>query len=257
MNASDFVGLNAPGLMRLSVGSSVLMSGSCGPDWAMRAKAAVVVARVALEGQADRRRMSAMLWPDSDACQVRSNLRVLIHRINQRFGGDMLLGKEQLALDGSLMQVETIEVESVLAALDAGGAERCELLSDAGLEPDAGEELQAWLSGARQRLRQAQLGRLTDALAQALAMGWNDRAAMLARACVQLDPLSEHRHMVLMDVLARAGDRAAALAAYEECKAVLMQQLGVLPGAQTRAAQLNILRDQALEPATETLLKRH
>lgn len=51
---------------------------------------------------------------------------------------------------------------------------------------------------------------------------------------MQLDPLSEQAHRQLMDTLARCGDRAAALAAYEDCKALLRRELGVLPDALTR-----------------------
>jgi DNA-binding SARP family transcriptional activator len=236
-------------LSLLRVGSAVTMDSGPGQRHELRGKAAVVLAAVALEGHADRRRMSMLLWPASDAEQARSNLRVLIHRINQKFGGELLVGGEQLALAGAplLVQVqvelELLDVDSVLAALARGGPARCELLADAGLESDAGEELQAWLAQAQQRLKHEQLKRLREALTQALLDGLYERALALARACVQLDPLSEHQHCRLMEILACAGDRAAALAAYEACKALLKQHLGVLPGLQTRSVQLRILQE--------------
>ncbi len=217
----------------------------------VRGSAAVVLAWVALEGRADRRRMSALLWPESDPAQARSNLRVLTHRLNQRFGSELLVGTEHLELDASLAQVELHDAEAVLAALAAGGAERCELLAEAGVQAHAGEDLLAWLVSARQRLTQAQLAQLGEALTEALALARHGRAVALARACVQLDPLSEHRHRRLMEVLVRAGDRAAALSAYEDCKALLKQHLGVLPGEQTRMVQLRILQQEALGGAPE------
>jgi energy-coupling factor transporter ATP-binding protein EcfA2 len=192
--------------------------------------------------------MSALLWPESDPVQARSNLRVLTHRINRRFGSELLVGTEYLELDASLAQVEH-DIDGVLAALAAGGAARCELLADAGVEAHAGDDLLAWLGSARQRLKQAQLARLGEALTEALARGLQARATVLARACVQLDPLSEHWHRRLMEVLVRAGDRAAALSAFEDCKALLKQRLGVLPSEKTRMVQLRVLQQQALGAA--------
>lgn len=251
MNARESGRLEVGGRSRLSVGASVTLFSRSGRVGELTGNAAVLLAWVALEGHADRCRVSATLWPESDAAQARSNLRVLTHRINQRFGGELLVGAEHLALDASQAQVELQDAELVLAALAAGGAARCELLSEAGLGADAGEDLQAWLAGARQRQKRVQLARLDEALAQALAVASHDRAVALARACVQLDPLCEQRHRRLMEVLTRGGDRAAALAAYEECKAMLRQHLGVLPGLETRTVQLRILQEQALGPAFE------
>ena len=133
------------------------MTNRGGQDCDLKGNAAVVLAWVALEGHADRRRISAVLWPESEDRQARNNLRVLAHRINHRFGGELLVGAELLALDHSQAQVELHDAEAVLAALQTGGAARCELLAEAGLCDDAGEDLQAWLAGARQRLNQMQL----------------------------------------------------------------------------------------------------
>jgi DNA-binding SARP family transcriptional activator/ABC-type dipeptide/oligopeptide/nickel transport system ATPase subunit len=249
VNARVPGGLDAAVAGRLRVASTVVLFARGDRGWELKGNAAALLAWVALEGRADRRRLSEALWPGSDAVQARSNLRVLTYRINQRFGAELLVGSEHLELDASLAQVQAHDADAVLAALREGGAARCELLAEAGLEADAGEALRAWLDAARQRLKQAQLAQLSEALAQALARGCHERAVSLAEACVQLDPLSEQRHRRLMEVLARGGDRAAALAAYEACKQVLRQHPGVLPSLQTRAVQLRILQEQVRGPA--------
>lgn len=236
------------GLPRLRIGASVALLRSGREDLELKGPAAVVLAWIALEGHADRRRLSALLWPRSDLGQARNNLRVLTHRIHHRAGAELLVGAEHLALDPAQARVELLDADVVMAALAEGGVERCELLAEAGVEDHGGEELHQWLQAARQRVRHAQLARLGEALTEALALERHDRAARLARACVQLDPLSEQQHTRLMEVLARGGDRAAALAAYEACKALLGQHLGVQPGQHTRALQLRILQEQALVP---------
>jgi DNA-binding SARP family transcriptional activator len=234
---------------RLQVGSRVRLVDADGAPHELTGKAAVVLAWVALEGHAERRRLAGVLWPQSDGGQARSNLRVLVHRINQRCGGELLVGAEQLTLEPTLVGLQAHDPEAVLAELDAGGAERCELLAQARVEAEAGEELLAWLEGARLRLRRLQLAALSEALAETQAGAHHERALVLARACVQLDPLSEHRHRQLMELLVRGGDRAAALSAYEACKTLLRQHLGVLPDLQTRSLQLRILQEQAQGPA--------
>ncbi len=245
MNTSLTDGLKA-GVSLLRIGASVAVAAPGADSADLKGNAAVVLAWVALEGHADRRRMSALLWPESDSGQARSNLRVLTHRINQRFGGDLLVGGERLELNASRARVELHDVEGLLAALAAGGAARCELLAEAGVQSLAGDDLQAWLSSARHRLKQTQLARLGEALTEAIAAAQQGRAVTLARACVQLDRLSERRHRLLMELLVRAGDRAAALSAYEDCKNLLGQHLSALPGEQTRMVQLRILQEQAV-----------
>ncbi|WP_425258749.1 BTAD domain-containing putative transcriptional regulator [Rubrivivax sp. RP6-9] len=208
-------------------------------------KAALLLALAALEGTAERRRAALLLWPDSPERQARNNLRTLVHRLNQRCGVELLLGTEQLGFDPARARVVTQDTEVLLAALDAGGPQACELLAQAGVDGHGSEALGAWLDAARQRWRRQQLAALSEALHAALTAGEAARAMTLARACVQLEPLSEHWHRQLMDTLARCGDRAAALAAYEDCKQRLRQHLGVLPDLQTRTVHLRLLQVQA------------
>ena len=212
-------------------------------------KAALLLALAALEGQAERRRAALLLWPDSPERQARNNLRTLVHRLNQRCGVELLLGAERLSFDPTRARVVTQDTEALLAALQTGGPQACELLAQADVDRDGSEALGAWLDAARQRWRRQQLAALSDALRAALAAGDADRAMALARACVQLEPLSEHWHRQLMDTLARCGDRAAALAAYEDCKQRLRQHLGVLPDLQTRTVHLRLLQVQSQAPA--------
>jgi DNA-binding SARP family transcriptional activator len=220
------------------LGARVQVQRAGGDSFEARGKSALALTMAALEGSAQRRRMALLLWPNSAEPQALNNLRTLVHRLNQRFGGELLKGAEHLQIDSARAHVTLQGSDELLAALGAGGAERCELLAEAGIEAGADEALGDWLEATRHRLRRTQLVGLSEALGRALAEGLAGRAIALARACVQLDPLSEQWHRQLMDTLARCGDRAAALAAYEDCKALLRQQLGVMPDLQTRAVHL-------------------
>ncbi len=251
MTPSAAPATGAPSRAQVALGARVQLMRPDGGAFETTGKAALLLAMVVLEGQAERRRMALLLWPDSPESQARNNLRTLVHRLNQRFGGELLTGAEHLRIDSALARVVLQDTEELLAALASGGAERCALLADAGIEADTAEALEQWLEGARQRLRRTQVAGLSEALTAALVHGPSTRAIALARACVQLEPLSEPGHRQLMDTLARCGDRAAALGAYEDCKVLLRRQLGVLPDTQTRTVQLRILQGHAqAQPAT-------
>jgi DNA-binding SARP family transcriptional activator len=63
-----------------------------------------------------------------------------------------------------------------------------------------------------------------------------------ARELVRAAPLDEKGHRLLMRALAARGDRAEALRVYERLRRMLLDELGVGPGPETRALHGEILR---------------
>jgi predicted ATPase/DNA-binding SARP family transcriptional activator len=70
-------------------------------------------------------------------------------------------------------------------------------------------------------------------------------AVSAARRAVAASPLDERAHRSVIAALDRAGDRAGAVGAFEECRRTLADHLGVDPSAETVQAYLATLRDQA------------
>ncbi len=70
-------------------------------------------------------------------------------------------------------------------------------------------------------------------VAAAEAAGDTALAIDAAGRRVDLDPLDEAAHRRLMGLLARTGDRAAAIRQYRACVATLDRELGVAPLAET------------------------
>lgn len=62
-----------------------------------------------------------------------------------------------------------------------------------------------------------------------------------ARSLVELDPLAENGHRLLMRALVAQGDRAAALRAYEQMRATLRDQLGTAPSPTTQQLHAELL----------------
>jgi DNA-binding SARP family transcriptional activator len=98
-----------------------------------------------------------------------------------------------------------------------------------------------WVDERREVLRRARV-RALEALAE--IHEWNRElplALNAAQEAIALEPLRESGYRRLMGIHQRAGNRAEALRAYERCRGLLANELGVAPEPQTQA-----LRDQVL-----------
>ncbi len=63
-----------------------------------------------------------------------------------------------------------------------------------------------------------------------------------AEQLIAREPIDERAHRLLIRALAASGDRAGAIRAFERCRVILADELGVDPGAETTAAYLEVLR---------------
>ncbi|MEP7053785.1 MAG: BTAD domain-containing putative transcriptional regulator [Actinomycetota bacterium] len=131
---------------------------------------------------------------------------------------------------------QLLELERFAAAL--AEVQPVTLLDGAALL--AGEDLE-WLAPHRQSLDEARLRAIEIVVEAAGRLGDNYRAVGAARQAVVVAPLDERAHRALIRALDRAGDRAAAVTAYEHCRSVLADQLGVDPSSETAEAYLAAL----------------
>src|SRR5947199_237865 len=138
-----------------------------------------------------------------------------------------LLGRPQARLDGvAVAGFESQKVRALLAylALEADRPHARDAL--AGLlwpeQPD---------HDARNNLRQA----LVQLAAYYERRGDDAQAQQYVWRVLDLDPWREQSHRQLMRMLARSGQRSAALMQYATCRRVLAEELGVDPEAETTA----------------------
>ncbi len=100
-----------------------------------------------------------------------------------------------------------------------------------------------WVARRREHMRDVRL-RALDCLAEAwLRHGDPAQAARDAQLAVSVDPFREPSHRLLMDGLARGGDRVGALRAYERLRSILAGELGTDPSSETEDVYLEILRN--------------
>jgi len=126
-------------------------------------------------------------------------------------------------------------------------------------------EFEAWVLLEQERLRQLMLNALADLITfhqqrRQLAAGIQYAQQLLA-----LDPLQEETHRQLMRLYALDNQRLAALAQYEQCAAILDEDLGVAPDEETTALYEQIRDDKVTSwqgdkvttPANVTLSPPH
>lgn len=141
----------------------------------------------------------------------------------------------------------TLDVDDAVAAVAGATRPGPDRLAEAQrawalLEPALLPGLDApWLDGHRGRVGELRLQAL-EALSDALRVaGEPDAAAMTARRAIDLDPLRESAYRLAMAAHAAAGRVGSALRVYEECRTVLVEELGAPPSPTTALAYHHLL----------------
>ena len=129
----------------------------------------------------------------------------------------------------------------------AGAAARAQRAADLSALPFLPQHDGEWVDRIRDELHTTTTAAL-ELLARAHASAGNRRAAVAAaERLMRAEPYSEAAHRLLMGVLVDTGDRPGAIDAYDECRAMLERELGVIPSDETEAVLA-----RALAPAAVT-----
>jgi DNA-binding SARP family transcriptional activator/predicted ATPase len=122
-------------------------------------------------------------------------------------------------------------------------------LEDLAYEPSLREEVG--------RLEEARLAAVEERIDAELALGTGDDLVRELEELIEEQPLRERPRGLLMRALYRAGRQADALAAYQDARRVLLDELGLEPGEELRALQQSILKqDPSLGTSDETAVER-
>src|SRR5256886_9020977 len=205
-------------------------------------KRLALLAYLALAGSSGFRRRDYVVglsWPELDEEHARGSLRQALRFLRRSLGEGVIVsrGEEEIGVDrGALRCDATAFVE----ACEGGRhAEALDLYQGAFLDglfvSEAAPELERWVEEERIDLR-----RRAAASAWSLADGYRvagDRsgAATLARRAGGFAPEDEGELARLIAFLDDLGDRAGALAAYDEFARRLKQEYSALPAPETQA----------------------
>ncbi|MET7420910.1 BTAD domain-containing putative transcriptional regulator [Dactylosporangium sp. NPDC005555] len=194
-------------------------------------------------------RIAATLWPDATPTDPANAVQSLVSRLRKTLDGDPALvsGTGGYLLDIPADDVDAHRFERLATAgaralRDGDRARAATLLADA-LDlwrgpPAVGDALAA-------RWQELRLAAIEDHVEAA-----GPRAPGLVARLLELTaahPLRERLAAHLIDALHAEGRRAEALAAFEECRHRLAEELGVDPSPQLRRAHLRALTDRPAE----------
>ncbi|MBA2890253.1 BTAD domain-containing putative transcriptional regulator [Nonomuraea soli] len=200
------------------------------------------------------------LWDDDPPGGAGAALQGLVSRLRKVLGG---AGSVELVAAGYRLPIGDGDVDArrfeELAAkgrreLAAGRCGEALALLDAALALWRGRALAdvpaAFARNAATKLEQERLAAAEDRFEAKLRLGRH--AEMLADlgATAAEHPLRERLAELLMRALAAAGRQSEALAAFEEIRARLGDELGVDPSSDLRATHLALLRGELDRPAT-------
>src|SRR5215471_5564875 len=191
-----------------------------------------------------RESLATLLAGDSSEEQARKYLSNVLVDLRQRLGPYVRATRQTVTFDRSLpYRVDVADFQSHLEAALASGSEadlqlaiglyRDEFL--AGLTLAGAPDFDVWLFAQREELRGQFMQALRAEVDTSLERGaWNTGIAP-ARRLIAEEPWLEEAHRQLMLMLARSGQRQAALAQYQTCRRVLREELGVEPMPETTA----------------------
>ena len=202
-------------------------------------KRVALLAYVALEapgGFVPRERIMSVLWPDSDASRARQSLRNSLYQIRQSAGAEVLInrGSVDVGANPALLVVDAVELRAAVAegrlhdAVDLYGGP---FLS--GFHLDDAPGFEEWTARTRAAIAADALRAFREAARAHEAAGQTETARSLLRRAQEIAPADEEilRHRLLL--LAKQGNRAAAVAEGEEWIAMLRATLEIGPSEPT------------------------
>jgi DNA-binding SARP family transcriptional activator len=204
-----------------------------------------------------REELLEVVWPGGPPPAGEAALAALVSKLRRALAGIGISGKSGIvAAFGCYRLVlpagSWIDLEEAARALhEAEGALRAERPRDAYLDAVIASSIlrRAFLPGEDGEWAERQRRRLLDMRLRALdcvaaVMAWNRELVLAIRnaeEAVALDPLRELGYQRLMRLHVEAGNRPAALLAYERCRKTLAEELGIDPSSETMAVHRECL----------------
>ncbi|MFN8037900.1 MAG: BTAD domain-containing putative transcriptional regulator [Acidimicrobiales bacterium] len=252
-------------------GRGVVLTGPAGSTEVRGAQPALLLARLVLGRPValDRDELAELLWPDELPSHRAGAARQIVSRARRALvavdldPGRLTSDAGVVALDLADVDAQ-VDVEEALADVEAAAAALADgrrddargraaaalaVLGQPFLPASSGPWVEAWrarLAAAHRRAEQIEVEAL-------LADGAVGEATERALALAAADPTDEPAARLLMRVHEAAGNRAAALAVFEQLRRRLDDDLGIRPSPETEALHLHLLGDAPAPSPTSVL----
>ena len=187
-------------------------------------------------GQHRRDTLLALFWPDLSQSHARHALSQALHFLRRSLSAQLVVtrGSEEVGVDPTLVRCDALAFDQ---AVDAGDVEAASTLYEgdflAGFFLSDAPEFERWLDNERSRLRSRAVEVARTRADLGRAEGKRIDAARWASRAAALDPLDERALRRLMRAHDEAGDRAAAIGAFQAFARRLSQELDAEPSPET------------------------
>ncbi|MBE2271215.1 MAG: tetratricopeptide repeat protein [Anaerolinea sp.] len=200
--------------------------------------------------------LASLLWDDLPQDRALGNLRTALSNLSAQLDEYLIITRQTVMLRPEAdCRVDALELlDAVQASSVALNAPTAQSLTAAlalykgdflaGFNLRDGENFSRWRTVEAERLQSQVLGAYQRLVRYALERGDFEAGIGYARHALSLDPLSEEAHRNLILLLARSGQRSAALAQYETCVQLLQDELGIDPEPETSKLVEQILADE-------------
>ena len=247
--------------LRLLGAFRVLVDGEERPIGARKQRA--LIATLALRPAARSREvLVGELWPDSDEERGRQSLRHALYEISAAVRADLIAATPEGLRIADGVTVDIRELERAAAS----GAD-ADLRRAAALYTG---DLCAEIEGVDGEAERVRLRGLFASAGETLASRRLDTdprdAETIARRVIEVDPYREEAHRILLRALAGAGDLAGAAVHHKRLTALLRDELGVEPSAETKRVYASLgraasptaarVRRPSMEPPAELIGRR-
>ncbi len=225
--------------LRTLGGLSVTRDGVPATGSAVQRKTLALLALLAAAGEkgVSRDKLTAFLWPESDAEHGRNLLNQACYALRRDLKThELILGATELRLNPAVLVCDLRSFKAGIAQGDRAGA----VAAYAGPFLDGfylggSREFERWVESERALLAQ-RFGDVLEALAtEAAGSGDHRMAAEWWRRLVALDPLSSRAALGLMQALDGAGERAEAVEHARRYDAFVRRELDAEPSADVLA----------------------
>lgn len=193
--------------------------------------------------------LADIVWDEAPPPRWKSALASVVSKTRSLIAAAGLDGPDVLTSSGGAYALVLpadiwVDLEDALRRLDrAEGALRHDHHADATRDATVASSIlrRPFLAGVDNLWVDRVRDRLADALYRSsitLATAWNrlgdhQLAATVAQTAIDLDPLRELAHRLLIEAEYARGDHSAALRAYDRCVDILAAELGVAPSPET------------------------
>ncbi len=231
------------------LGSMTVMRGSKPVTGLVTRKAEALLAYLVMQKRPFPRELLAdLLWDDRSQEQALANLRSLLSSLRRKLKPYLIVTRQTIAFNHE--SDYWLDVAAFEAGLEIGDqklttnlqspisnlSEVISLYHDdflAGFHIREAHRFEEWAILQRERLRRLAAMALRRLADDSLRNGRYPQGIDYVNRLISLDNLNERAHRQKMLLLARSGQRNAALQQYEACRQILSEELGVEPAAAT------------------------